>query len=205
MIPHPRPVRSRRCAPHGDSVKFPYPWTPTLSHPTPCGLSPAAPLKSSPFTFPSYLHWRIEYLSCNDFCSAYKKPASGFVKRPGNCGPVSPSHFRVLFRLSDDLASLLSRGHLSDLCFLCPFSSSSSPSLLLSLAIARPCHRSSSPLPSPLPPSLALAIVIHYRRSHRLPPSPSPHLVNASRDSLASVLMHRHPRFSRFYLLARSR
>ena len=166
---HPRRVRTRRRAPHGDLVKISYPWTLTLSHPTTCGLSPAVPLKSSSFTFPTYLHWRVEYLSCNDFCSAYKKPASGFVKGPGNCGPVFPSYFCVLFRLSDDLASLLSRGRLSDLCFLCPFSSSSSPSLLLSRAIARPrhrhpfCHRL-----SPLPLSSTIAAAIAYRPRPRL-------------------------------------
>ena len=87
---HPRRVRTRRRAPHGDSVKISYPWTPTLSHPMPCGLSPAAPLKSSSFTFPSYLHWRVEYLSCTDFALRIKSPRLASSRGQATAAPFSP-------------------------------------------------------------------------------------------------------------------
>lgn len=54
------------------------------------------------------------------------------------------------------------------------------------------------------PPSLLATTIVSHHRHHRLSPLPSPHIINASRHSLASASTHQHPCFSRFHRLAGS-
>ena len=98
--------------------KISYPRTPTLSHTTPRGVLPAVPLGSSSSVF-SYLLTLARRVPVRyRLRSAYKNSASGFDKRPGHCGPNPISFLLCAFdRLSDNLASLLSRSRLSDIRF----------------------------------------------------------------------------------------
>jgi len=88
----PCPLRAQRRAPHDNSVQF-YPSdTAFSSHTMPRDLSPAVDVR----LFLSLLT-HIDLLVGYRPYSAYKNPASGFVKKLGNCSP---------FRLLQDIPEL---------------------------------------------------------------------------------------------------
>jgi len=168
---HPRRVRARRRAPHDDSVKFL-----TLGH-QPYRIRRRAAcrqqyhLEVRPLPFPAYLPRRVRVPVPYRLRSAYKNPAYGFVKRPGNCGTI-PSSFSVcvLDRPSDDLASLLNRSRLSDLRFL----------------------YSCSPSPLPSPPSLAPASASRHHHCLSLSQSPNAITIEARLASRRPSPLRRH-------------